>query len=346
MVMGTALQRATAASQMMREHAQRVVQPSEGDFAPPNQATTLKMQEASRNHRNGSRDHSCGGSRRLGSPALSKQDASEHQRRANSEVANFDDSISVHGRAASIEHAGDLKQMKDDCQREKEQAAQEPLAKRAQTASIPHPNELSPALAITAETAEPKLLPDDIPPRSATESPQRSMHARNGPVIGLSATPKAMRLIIEGNHDQSGSTPRPDVPSIPAGFSQQYSPGTSPQQSPEREEPVAESGLTLLPSTVYQPPARPPIPRSMSASIPDEPGQCPARLARKRSVGRIEKVAPSERRRSHDDPVPPPPTPAPPFLRSSGIMLCHFHCLLPLSDTPSDIKRRPLSLQA
>ncbi|KAK7583424.1 hypothetical protein V3481_012712 [Fusarium oxysporum f. sp. vasinfectum] len=38
--------------------------------------------------------------------------------------ANFDGSISVHGRAASTEHAGDLKQMKDKRQR-KEQAARE-----------------------------------------------------------------------------------------------------------------------------------------------------------------------------------------------------------------------------
>ncbi|EGU88840.1 hypothetical protein FOXB_00641, partial [Fusarium oxysporum f. sp. conglutinans Fo5176] len=242
--------------------------------------------------------HSRSGSRGLGSPGLSKQDASEHRRRANSEVANFDGSISVHGRAASTEHAGDLKQMKDERQRKKEQAAREleerrrSLAKRAQTPSIPYPNEFSPALAITVETAEPEPLPDDIPPRSAIEPPQRNMYARNGPVIGLPMTPKTMQLIIEDNHNQSGSTPRPDVPSIPAGFSQRYSPETSPQQSPEREEPVAEPSLTLLPSTVYQPPARPPIPRSMSAPIPDDPGQRPARFARKNSVGHIEEVVP------------------------------------------------------
>ncbi|KAF5696193.1 WD domain-containing protein [Fusarium globosum] len=58
MIVGTALQRAaTACPMMIREHAQRVVQPSEGDFPPPpDQATMLKMQQASRNHRNGSRD--------------------------------------------------------------------------------------------------------------------------------------------------------------------------------------------------------------------------------------------------------------------------------------------------
>ncbi|KAG7410421.1 hypothetical protein Forpi1262_v017540 [Fusarium oxysporum f. sp. raphani] len=58
MTMGTALQcAATASPMMMREHAQRVVQPSERDFPPPpDHATMLKMQQASRSNRNGSRD--------------------------------------------------------------------------------------------------------------------------------------------------------------------------------------------------------------------------------------------------------------------------------------------------
>ncbi|CVL09328.1 uncharacterized protein FMAN_15492 [Fusarium mangiferae] len=185
-----------------------------------NYREVMAAQEESRNKRSRSR------SRGLSSAALSKQDASGHRRRTNSEVANFDGSISLLGRAASVEYAGDLKQMKDERQRKKKQAAREleerrkSLAKRVQTPSIPHPNEFSPALAITVETAEPKPLPGDIPPRSTTEPPQKSMHARNGPVIGLPVTPKAMRLIIESNHDQSGSTPRWDVSSIPAGFSQ------------------------------------------------------------------------------------------------------------------------------
>ncbi|KAG4283323.1 hypothetical protein FPRO04_13258 [Fusarium proliferatum] len=132
------------------------------------------------------------------------------------------------------------------------------LTKRAQIPPIPHPNEFSPTLAITIETAEPKPLPDDIPPRNATEPPQRSMYTSNVPIVGLPATPKAMRLIIEGNHDQSGSTPRPNVPSIPAVFTQLYSPETSPRQSLEKEEPAAEPSLTLLPSTVYQPPTKAP----------------------------------------------------------------------------------------
>ncbi|KAM5358658.1 hypothetical protein ACJA88_015310 [Fusarium oxysporum] len=58
MAMGTALQRAaTASPMMMREHAQRVVQPSEKDFPPPpDHATILKMQQSSRSYRKGSRD--------------------------------------------------------------------------------------------------------------------------------------------------------------------------------------------------------------------------------------------------------------------------------------------------
>ncbi|KAL5600788.1 hypothetical protein FOVSG1_006818 [Fusarium oxysporum f. sp. vasinfectum] len=265
--------------------------------------------------------HSRSRSRGLNSPASIKQDVSEHRHKANSEDANFDGSVSVHGRAASTQHAGDLKQMKHERQRKKEQAAREleerrkSLAKHAQTPSVPHPNEFSPALAVTVETAEPKPLPDDIPPRSATEPPQRSMYARSGPVIGLPATPKVIRLIVEGNHDLSGSSPRPDVPAIPAGFSQRYSPESSPQQSSEREQPVAEPSLTLLPSTVYQSPTRPPIPRSMSAPIPDKPGQHPAHFARKKSFERIEEVVPGERRSSHEDPMPPPPPPASPVLK-------------------------------
>ncbi|KAM0279537.1 hypothetical protein ACHAO9_011665 [Fusarium lateritium] len=285
--------------------------------------------------------HSRSVSRGQNSPALSKEDPAETRRRANSEVVP-DGSLSTHGRAASTEHAGDLKQMKDERQRKKEQAAREleerrkSLAKRAQTPSIPHPNEFSPALAITVETAEPKPLPDDIPPRSATEPPQRSMYARNGPVIGLPATPKAMRLIIEGKHDQSGSTPRPEVPTIPAGFSQRYSPETSPHGSPEREEPSMEPSLTLLPSTVYQPPTRPPIPRSMSAPIPDEPSQRTGRFGRKGSVGRIEEVVTGERRRSHEDPIPPPP-PAPPVLKE----LRHLASPPPPPPAPLQHAQRP-----
>ncbi|KAH7464535.1 hypothetical protein FOMA001_g17542 [Fusarium oxysporum f. sp. matthiolae] len=243
--------------------------------------------------------HSRSGSRYLNSPASVKQDVSKHRHRASCEAANFDGSASIHGRAASKEHAERRKS----------------LAKHARTPSVPHPTEFSPALAVTVGTAEPKPLPDDIPPRSAARLPQRSMYARSGPVIGLLATSKTIRLIIEGNHYLSGSTPRPNVPAIPVDFSQRYSPESSPQQSSEREQPVAKPSLTLLPSTVYQSPTRPPIPRSMSAPIPDKPDQPPARFVRKKGFGRIEEVVPGERRCSHEDPMLPPPAPAPPVLK-------------------------------
>ncbi|KAF4465964.1 hypothetical protein FALBO_7180, partial [Fusarium albosuccineum] len=224
--------------------------------------------------------HSRSASRGLNSPSVNKRETSETRRRANSEATDAPDPLFAHGRAASTEHAGDLRQMKDERQRKKEQAAREleerrkSLAKRAQTPSIPHPSTFSPALAVAVEAPEPSPLPEDLPPRSATEPPTKSMYARNGPVIGLPATPKAMRLVLDGSHDKSGSTPRPDVPAIPASFSQRLSPGSSPHASPDKEE---ASLLTLLPSTVYQPPTRPTIPRSMSAPIPDEPGQRPGR---------------------------------------------------------------------
>ncbi|KAH7459971.1 hypothetical protein FOMA001_g19733 [Fusarium oxysporum f. sp. matthiolae] len=403
MTMGTALQRAaTASPMMMREHAQRVVQPSEKDFPPPpDHATMLKMQQASRSHRKGSRDRITVGlnlqlqpghahedvtspeqsvtsstryhwpSRRRGPASVTSSVTSassagrhiRHQAVRNREdyIHSLDAANHYSKRQRSRQRSQTRTRDASRCRpgsRERVVSSREPSEERDRVSarnwsktkpsptfpipmssedllnlstprhgqvgkpntvrkipSIPHPNEFSPAITVTVETAEPKPLPDDIPPRSATEPPQRSMYARNGPMIGLPATPKAIRLIIEGNHDLSGSTPRPDVPAIPAGFSQRYSPETSPQQSSEREQPVAEPSLTLLPSTVYQSPARPPIPRSMSAPILDKPGQPPAHFARKKSVGCIEEVVPGERRRSHEDPMPPPPPPAPPVLK-------------------------------
>ncbi|KAM5527370.1 hypothetical protein FOXYSP1_20242 [Fusarium oxysporum f. sp. phaseoli] len=221
--------------------------------------------------------HSRSGSRGLNSPALSKQDVSEHRSRANSEVVSFDGSISVHDRAASTEHAGDLKQMQDE-RRRKEQAAREleerrrSLSKRAQIPFIPHPNKFSLALAITVKTAEPRPLPDDIPPHSATVPPRRSIYARNSPVIGLPATPKAMRLILEGTMINQEAPQDPRLPPFRPAFLGDSLPKPC-LNGRLREEPVARPSLTLLPSTVYQPPSRPLIPSSMSAPIPEDPGQ-------------------------------------------------------------------------
>ncbi|KAH7146424.1 hypothetical protein EDB81DRAFT_492673 [Dactylonectria macrodidyma] len=272
--------------------------------------------------------HSRSASRGLNSPVVTMKEQPELRARANTETVNIEAVATIlptvaHGRAASTEHAGDLRQMKDERQRKKEQAAREleerrkSLAKRPQAPAIPHPNQFSPSLyPIGVEAPEPRSLIDDLPPRSASATePPKSMYARNGPAIGLPATPKAMRLIIETDQlGDGGNSPLPAVPPIPATFAQRHSPQVSPQSPPKEDK---QDLLTLLPSTVYQPPTRPAIPRSMSAPIPDEPG--PARFGRKGSIGGasrgIDEVVSGERRRSHEEKVPPPPPPAPALLK-------------------------------
>ncbi|KNB18887.1 hypothetical protein FOXG_16291 [Fusarium oxysporum f. sp. lycopersici 4287] len=346
MTMGTALQRAaTASPMMMREHAQRVVQPSEKDFPPPpDHATMLKMQQASRSHRKGSRDRITVGLNLQLQPGHAHEDVTSPEqsvtsstryhwpsrRRGPASVTSSVTSASSAGR--HIRHQAPSPTFPIPMSSEdllnlstpRHGQVGEPNTVRKILANPHLPHASSGSLQEDAYLLRLFVVEFELDPTvsllsmstaCATEPPQRSMYARNGPVIGRPATPKAIRLIIEGNYDLSGSTPRPDVPAIPAGFSQRYSPETSPQQSSEREQPVAEPSLTLLPSTVYQSPTRPPIPRSMSAPIPDKPGQPPARFARKKSVERIEEVVPGERRRSHEDPMPPPPPPAPPVLK-------------------------------
>ncbi|UKZ73347.1 hypothetical protein TrVFT333_000993 [Trichoderma virens FT-333] len=235
----------------------------------------------------------------VNSPAVSRREHTESRRREATESREAVPAVlshTVHIRAASTEHAGDLKKMKDERQRKKEQAAREleerrkSLAKRQLGPQIPHPSEISPRRPPILVEAEDEILPDDLPPRSATEPP-RSMYARNGPQIGLPATPKAMRLILRSDDSQYEELPPPPVPTT---FSQKYSPQSSPQYSPQyymekkkvvqREEeqqqqqqhyqlppppppPPApqqqqqqqqqeeEQPLTLLPSTVYQLPS-------------------------------------------------------------------------------------------
>lgn len=257
--------------------------------------------------------HSRSASRGLNSPIVAKREHSESRRREVAEVTDTLPPPAAHGRAVSTEHAGDLRQMKDERQRKKEQAAREleerrkSLAKRPQAPQIPHPNDFNPAMMrIGVETSEPKDGYSDMPPRCATEPP-KSMYARSGPHIGLPATPKAMRMIMEAENNSRAGKDKPEVPPVPVTFSQRHSPNTSPDNEKGPEP------LTLLPSTVYQPPQRPAIPRSMSAPIPDEPG--PARYGRKASVGEIrgiDEVVGGERRRSHEEPAPPPPPPPPP----------------------------------
>ncbi|KAG5935493.1 hypothetical protein E4U53_000420 [Claviceps sorghi] len=220
--------------------------------------------------------------------------------------------VAIQGRAMSTEHAGDLRQIKDR-QRKKEQAAREleerrkSLAKRSQIPSIPHPNEChSPATRIGVEMSDPREI-HDLPPRCVTEPP-RSMYARNGPHVGFPATPKAMRLVIEGDNSIEVVREAPEAPRISSSYCQ----AELSSQAPINER-CAER-LTLLPSTVYQPPCQKlAIPRSMSAPIPEE--SRPPRHGRKASTGEvrgIDEVMNGPRRRSQDEPLPPPPPPPPP----------------------------------
>lgn len=225
-------------------------------------------------------------------------------------------------------HAGDLRAMKDERQLKKEAAAREleerrkSLAKRPLAPPIPHPDELSPALpgmsiprAPTAfELPSTTFVPArELPPRSRTAEPERrNMYAQQQqyqqqqptrPVIGLPATPKAMRLVMEGQKEIGPDEP---LPPIPLTFAQATSPASpnSRQNSPKKENPspaaAPEGGLlTLLPSTVYQPPSRPTIQRCMSAP-PEDPvapqilqgnphnsGQATGRLTRGQSLRKI-----------------------------------------------------------
>jgi hypothetical protein len=263
--------------------------------------------------------HSRSASHGLNSPVVSRRDRSETRRHEPIEPLTATTTSShVHERAASTEHAGDLRRMKEERQRKKEQAAREleerrkSLAKRPQAPMIPHPSDIAPSLLrVGVETADSGS--DDLYPRSATEPP-KSMYARNGPPIGLPATPKAMRLLLEAERQTNKtSNDPPEVPVIPTTFAQRLTPRVSPEHSPDKEKDTKAGGdlLTLLPSTVYQPPTRPMIPRSMSAPIPDEPS--PVRYGRKGSLGgevrRIDEVLGGERRRSHEEPMPPPPPP-------------------------------------
>jgi hypothetical protein len=271
-------------------------------------------------------------------------------------------------RAASTEHAGDLRRMKEERQRKKEQAAREleerrkSLAQRPQAPIIPHPSEISPALTRTMSGEDPNGnhgMALESSPRTRADQP-RSMFAQSGSrvPIGLPATPKAMRLIVDSN---DGKT-IPSVPPIPATFAQRHSPVTSPKYSPKespkhspKHSPTKDQQtLALLPSTVYQPPTRPPIPRCMSAPIPDEPSQRsnqrgppPVSLsrghtARKLSVGDVrtnEGFAgyAEQRRGSHDSQMQMAPPPPPPVMLKE---LQHLATPPPPPPAPLPMSRR------
>ena len=301
---------------------------------------------------------------------------------------------------------GDLRQLSKDERAERKAAAARELENRRKSLvrhpmapSIVHPDYLSPGLPPQLpQMYEVSSPPTDLPTRSQTAEPgsmskassssrTRSMFAPRGTTIGLPATPKAMRLVMEPGAGAGNSTP--EMPPIPSGYSyysqqqpqqpqqlqqqQQHhqnqqagsssgnsspqaggsphnsSYGFQPAPAPAAEpKPAKEETLTLLPSTVYQPPApsRGAIPRSMSAP-PQElvyhKGSLSQDFASPRKTGRSSSKAsiPEEgmgsfnqnasinsllggtltaktyRRPSLDNliPPPPPPPPAPPMLK-------------------------------
>lgn len=260
----------------------------------------MEAQESFRARHNRSR-----GMKEPSSPAVlrSNRDRSESRRRRNKTPGEQDGidtahvpvpaPLKTHHQQRESSRAGDLKAMMTERQLKKEAAAREleerrrSLARRPSAPPIPHPEALSPVIsrAPSASFELPDTAfvpPKDVPRRSQTADGFRSprvsyMRSGNRPVIGLPATPKAMRL-----HFDADNRGKPSVPAIPVAY--QKTPPPSGQPSPDKpthaspvnnssdkSSPQKTSPLTLLPSTVYSPPSRPNIQRCMSAPIPDEP---------------------------------------------------------------------------
>ncbi|KAI0025253.1 hypothetical protein F4780DRAFT_768476 [Xylariomycetidae sp. FL0641] len=243
----------------------------------------LEAQEQFRNRHNRSKDPS--------SPvAYRARDRSESRRRRNKTPADQEppmptQQLEDRPRLRDTRGTGDLRLISTERQLKKEAAAREleerrkSLARRPSAPPIPHPDQLSPILSRPPSAFElPQTTfvpPKDLPPRSQTADSTRkssSMRSPNAPIIGLPATPKAMRLQFQ--------TSPPGVPPIPAAYKSSSS--SSGQPSPDRpanhsptKTPEKEAPLTLLPSTVYSPPQRPNIQRCMSAPIPEEPPAAP-----------------------------------------------------------------------
>lgn len=312
----------------------------------------VDAQESFRNRHNRSR-----GLKDQASPAVSRARDRSESRRRNKVPGDLETQLpAVQMTTAVVEApkgAGDLKQILTERQLKKEAAAREleerrrSLAQRPSAPPIPHPHELSP-IASRPPTAfefatQPSAPLHDIPQRSATADFARGSNTRSGsrPVIGLPATPKAMRLQFE-----TDNRAKPSVPPIPSVWTKtsppssgQGSPAKVPEDaakpSPQAAPDAAPSLLTLLPSTVYSPPSRPNIPRCMSAPIADEPSSSfssvhqPSGHSRQGSSGRkmstpdvsmrgIDQMIGGgrhSRRASRDDYIPPPPPPPPPMLK-------------------------------
>ncbi|KAI1388939.1 uncharacterized protein F4822DRAFT_429555 [Hypoxylon trugodes] len=257
--------------------------------------------------------------------------------------------------------AGDLKMISAERQLKKEAAAREleerrkSLARRPSAPPIPHPDDLSPIIArppSAFELPQTTFIPHkDMPARSHTADPHKSSHTRSGtvPMIGLPATPRAMRLQFETSKSSKSNKHNVAVPPIPAAYKSSSSPSSSGQPSPDRPLNISNSAnnsptkssptkvseanaestppLTLLPSTVYSPPSRPNIARCMSAPIPEEGMQAGGQQPRRGSVSTRKMSADAtaglpgieerlgagrhSRRTSRDDQIPPPPPPPP-----------------------------------
>ncbi|RYC56865.1 hypothetical protein CHU98_g9349, partial [Xylaria longipes] len=258
----------------------------------------LEAQEQFRNRHNRS-----GSAKDPSSPAVSKaRDRSESRRRKNKTPAEQEPPMPAQPaqpaqptreqqltreQQTAQTNAGDLKQISLERQLKKEAAAREleerrkSLARRPSVPPILHPDNLSPIISRPPSAFElPQTTfvpPRDLPPRSQTadHTTQRgsNMRSPNRQMIGLPATPKAMRLQFKNDRN------KPAVPAIPTTY--RTSPSSSGQPSPDRpgnNSPTKipeDAPLTLLPSTVYSPPVRPNIPRCMSAPIPEEPAGPP-----------------------------------------------------------------------
>ncbi|KAI1780952.1 hypothetical protein F4818DRAFT_21691 [Hypoxylon cercidicola] len=331
----------------------------------------LAAKEQFRNEQYRNRHNRSGGQKDPASPAVSRtRDRSESRRRTRTPV-NQEAALPVQPllklqlqlppqsqfQPTSAPRAGDLKLISAERQLKKEAAAREleerrkSLARRPSAPPIPHPDELSPIVSrppSAFELPQTTFVPSrDMPARSHTADPHKSSHTRSGtaPMIGLPATPKAMRLQFDTGR-------RPSVPAIPNAYktspssSGQPSPDQlssnsptkvpSPTRSPEKET-AAPAPLTLLPSTVYSPPSRPNIARCMSAPIPEEPHhsrsahhqgmQATNQPPRRGSISVRKMSADStsglpgiqetmgagrhSRKASRDDQIPPPPPPPP-----------------------------------
>jgi hypothetical protein len=321
----------------------------------------IEAQEQFRNRHNRS-----AGLKDPSSPDVSKsRDRSESRKRKNKTPADQEPPLPAQptrDQQIVYTHAGDLKQISLERQLKKEAAAREleerrkSLARRPSVPPIIHPDQLSPIISRAPSAFElPQttfIPPKDLPPRSQTadNTTRRgsNMRSPNGHFIGLPATPKAMRLQF-----QNDTRNKPAVPAIPTSY--KTSPSSSGQPSPDKltnhsptKAPEQDGLLTLLPSTVYSPPARPSIQRCMSAPIPEEPpahpsvglpahpafqqgmqaGNQPIRrgsvstrkmsvdsTAGMRGIDEIIGGGRHSRRSSRDDIPPPPPPPPPPVLK-------------------------------